>query len=194
MRTLPTVTLALLASVFTAQEALAEVETYVLEKPHTQIIFGTKHLGFTTSYGRFHEFDGGFTFDRANPENSSAEATIQTASIDMGTKPWDDHMKNQDFFHVTKFPTMTFKSTNIEMTGENTANITGNLTILEKTHPVTLATTLNHSGEQPFDKKYHAGFSATGTLNRTDWGMDYGVAVGVGDVVELIIEVDGIRQ
>lgn len=194
MRTMFITALSLLSFAFTIGSAFAETETYVLEKPHTQILFGTKHLGFTTSYGRFHNFDGGFTFDRDNPESSSVEVTIQTASIDMGTKPWDDHMKNQDFFDVENFPTMTFKSKNIEMTGEKTANITGDLTLLDQTHPVTLSTVFNHSGEQPFDGKYHAGFSATGSLKRTDWGIDYGVAGGVGDIVELIIEVDGIRQ
>lgn len=170
----------------------AKVEHYTFDKAHTQILFFVNHLGFSNSQGEFHEYDGFFNFDRENPENSKIDVTIKTSSIDMDDKEWDDHMKNEDFFHVEKFPTMTFKSTDIEVSGENTADITGDLTLLGVTKPVTLNVTHNKSGRHPYSGKYVSGFSATTTLKRSDFGMTYGLPA-VGDEVEIILEVEGIR-
>ena len=110
--------------------AQAQIETYDFDKAHTQILFFVNHLGFSNSQGEFHTYDGQFTFDRTAPENSEIDISIHTDSIDMDDEKWNAHMKNEDFFNVEKFPKMTFKSTKIDVTGENTANITGNLTIL----------------------------------------------------------------
>lgn len=102
-------------------------------------------------------------------------------------------MKNADFFDVENHPEMTFKSTAVEVTGEDTANITGDLTILGVSKPVTLAVKHNKSGEHPFNGKFMSGFSATTTINRSEWGMNYGLPA-VGDAVEIRIEVEGIRE
>ena len=180
--------LLLAASLFVATPAAAA--QYTFEKPHTQIIFAVGHLGFSHSHGMFTDFSGGFTFDEAAPEKSTVDVTIQTASIDMRHDKWNEHLKNADFFNVEQFPTMTFKSTAVEVTGEKTAKLTGNLTLLGVTKPVTLDVTYNKSGVHPYSKKYVSGFSATGTLNRSDFGMTYGLP-GVADEVRLIIEVEG---
>jgi len=171
----------------------AEVETYDFDKAHTQILFFADHLGFSKSQGEFHDYDGFFVFDRGNPENSSVEVTIQTASIDMDHEKWDAHMKNEDFFDVEKYPTMMFKSTGIEVTGDNTANMTGDLTILDVTKPVTLAVTHNKSGQHPFNQKIVAGFSATAMIDRSEWGMTYGLPM-MSPEVELRIEVEGYKR
>ena len=76
-------------------------EKYTFDKTHTQIIFFVNHLGFSFSEGEFLDFDGYFTFDRENPENSLIDVRIDTASIDMDDEKWDDHMKNADFFNNT---------------------------------------------------------------------------------------------
>ncbi len=172
--------------------AQAQAETYEFDKAHTQILFFADHLGFSKSQGEFHDYDGHFVFDRENPENSSIDVTIQTASIDMDMDRWDDHMKNEDFFNVEEFPTMTFKSTAIEVTGENTANITGDLTLLGETRPVTLAVTHNKSGPHPMNNKMIAGLSATATIDRSEWGMSYGLPM-MSPEVEIRLEVEGMR-
>lgn len=184
---------ALLFSMMFIQSAQAQIETYEFDKAHTQILFFVNHLGFSNSQGEFHDYDGSFTFDRGQPENSKIDVTIKTGSIDMDDEKWDDHMKNEDFFHVEKYPDMTFSSTGIEITGENTANITGDLTLLGVTKPVTLSVTHNKSGKHPFGGKYVAGFSAFATLKRSEFGMTYGLPM-VGDDVEIRIEVEGIRH
>lgn len=173
--------------------AYAEQATYHFDKAHTQILFFVNHLGFSNSQGKFLDFDGHFVFDENDPESSSVEVVIQTDSIDMDDEAWDAHLKNEDFFNVAEFPVMVFKSTSVELTGENTANLTGDLTLLGVTRPVVLAATHNKSGKFPFGNKYVSGFSARGMLKRSDFGMDYGLP-GVSDEVELRIEVEGIRQ
>jgi polyisoprenoid-binding protein YceI len=169
------------------------VEHYVFDTAHTQILFFVNHLGFSMSQGEFHDYDGGFIFDRTNPEKSSINVTIKTASIDMDHEKWTSHMKNADFFDVENHPEMTFKSTAVDVTGENTADITGDLTLLGVTKPVTLAVTHNKSGIHPFNKKMVAGLSATANIKRSEWGMDYGLP-GVGDDVEIRLEIEGFRQ
>ena len=170
----------------------AQVETYTFDKAHTQILFFVNHLGFSMSQGEFLDYDGSFTFDRTKPENSKIDVTIKTKSIDMDDEKWNTHMKNEDFFHVEKYPNMIFKSTGVEVTGDKTAKIMGDLTILDVTKPVTLDVTHNRCGKHPFNGKYVCGFSATTIVNRMDYGMDYG-APHIGESVEVRLEVEGAR-
>jgi polyisoprenoid-binding protein YceI len=177
-----------------APSARAQVETYGFDKAHTQILFFVNHLGFSNSMGKFLDYDGSFTFDRASPEKSSVQVSIKTDSIEMNDKAWNDHMKNADFFDVEKFPTMDFKSTAINVTGENTADITGDLTILGVTKPVVLKVTHNKSAAHPMaPDRFVAGFSATAKIKRSEFGMNYGVP-NVADDVEIRIEVEGMRE
>lgn len=180
------------ASLGFSAPAHADVEKYTFDKAHTQIFFAVNHLGFSTSRGKFVEFDGGFTFDTTEPAKSSVEVTIKPAGLNMDDVKWNEHLKGADFFNIEKFPEMTFKSTAIEVTGEKTANITGDLTLLGVTKPVVLAVTHNKSDKHPFGDKYVSGFSAKGTLKRSDFGMAYGLPM-VGDDVAIEIEVEGER-
>lgn len=182
-----------LAAGVTFSGAQAATDKYVIDKPHTQIIFIADHLGFSHSVGKFTDYAGGFIFDTVDPAKSSAEITINTASVELNDTKWNDHMKNADFFNVEKFPTMTFKSTKIEKTGEKTGKITGDLTLLGVTKPVTLDVVHNNSARHPFSGKFVSGFSATGKIKRSDFGMNYGLPA-IGDDVTLMIEVEGLRE
>lgn len=174
--------------------ATAAPEKYVLETPHTQILFTVDHLGFSRSTGKFLGYEGALVLDRENPAQSHVDVTIRTDSIDLGDQKWNDHMKNEDFFNVEKFPTMTFKSTSVIPTGENTADVAGDLTILGITRPAVLKVTHNKSGEHPFKAgMYMAGFNATTTIKRSDYGMNYGLPA-VGDMVEITISAEAIRE
>ena len=93
--------------------------------------------------------------------------TVDTGSIDMASGDWERMMKGTSFFNVSKFPSMTFKSVKIEKTGDRTGKVTGNLTLLGVTKPVTLDVTYNKSGVHPLNKNYIAGFSATGIVHRS---------------------------
>ncbi len=171
----------------------AAAERYAFDKAHTQILFFVDHLGFSKSQGEFHDYDGHFTFDPEDWSNSAVEVTIRTHSVDMDDHAWDKHMRNEDFFHVAEHPTMRFASTRVERTGEDTGKVHGELTLLGVTRPVTLDVTFNKAGEHFLSKEWIAGFSATTSLQRSEFGMDYGLPA-VGDRVDIRLEVEGVRQ
>lgn len=183
-----------LASLLLAAPAYAAPEKYTFDPLHTQIVFKVSHLGFSKSQGRFTKFDGGFTFDKEKPTASSIDVTIDANSINMMSAEWDDHLKQENFFNVKKFPTITFKSKKVTVTGENTGNIAGDLTILGVTKPVDLDVEFNKLGQHPMSKAQVAGFSATAYFKRSDFGMNYGVEMGLGDDVTIEIQVEGIQQ
>ncbi len=176
-----------------AMPARAEIHIYDIEKPHTQIIFSVNHLGFSHSYGKFTDHTGKILYNEGEPAKSSVEITIPATSLEMHDQKWNDHLKSPDFFNVEKFPNMTFKSTAIAVTGPDTADITGDLTLLGVTRPVVLKTKQNKVGKHPMREKYAAGFSAATTIKRSDFGMGYGVPM-ISDEVNIIIEVESIRE
>lgn len=175
-----------------ATPALA-AQTYHFDKTHTNIIWSASHLGFSNSLGQFMDYDGHFTIDEKTPEKSSVEITIKTDSIMTGLPKFDEHLKSADFFDVAKHPTATFKSTKIERTGDKTAKIHGELTMLGITKPLMLDATMNKIGTNPFNKAQTAGFSITGTIDRSEYGMNYGVP-GIPAAVDLMVEAEGILK
>ncbi|AKE53133.1 YceI family protein [Kangiella geojedonensis] len=188
MKQLMTGIIAATAIAFSSSSSAEPVE-YEFDTVHSQIIFKINHLGYSNSFGKFPTFRGELTFDQEDWSNSSTSVEIKAASIDLENKKWNDHMKNADFFHVDKYSKLSFKSTKLEKTGDNTGVLHGDLTILDKTRPVTLDLTLNKAGIHPMSEQQHVGFSARGTIKRSEWGMTYGVPA-VADDVHIIIEVE----
>lgn len=189
-------TLALGAAValtFGVTGAQAAPMTYTLDNPHTQILFSVNHLGFSNSIGKFTDYTGKFVFDPENPAASSVDVTIKADSVDLAHDKWNDHLKAADFLNVEKFPSITFKSTKIDVTGDKAADITGDLTILGVTKPVVLKTVYNKTDKHPYSGKTVAGFSATADIKRSDFGMAYGLP-GVADDVKITLEVEGIQD
>lgn len=158
---------------------------YALDTSHAKIVWGVSHFGFSTYYGEFTDFDAKLTLDAANPDRSRLVVTVATPSVDTHDDKLDAHLESADFFDVANHPTATFASTAVRRTGPTTADVTGNFTLLGQTRPLTLAVTFNKAGEN-MGKVYTTGFSATGTIKRSDYGMTYGLP-GLGDEVELRI-------
>ncbi|HDZ54994.1 MAG TPA: YceI family protein [Pseudomonas xinjiangensis] len=167
---------------------------YVIDKEgqHAFINFKISHLGYSWLYGRFNDFDGTFTWDADKPEDSQVNVTIDTASVDSNHAERDKHLRSDDFLNVSAHPEATFKSTAVEMTGENTAKISGDLTLNGVTNPVVLDARLLGQGEDPWGG-YRAGFEGSTKLTLKDYDiqMDLGPA---SQEVELILSVEGIRQ
>lgn len=183
----------LAGSVAIAGPALA-AEEYSLDKTHADVVFAVDHLGLSKTYGRFKEVDGTLMLDEQDVSKSSVTFTLQADSIDTNLAKRDDHLRGPDFFNAGEHPTLTFTSTDVKQTSPSTADIIGELTMVGVTRPVTLHATLNHVGDHPRDpSKKAAGFSATTKLRRTDFGMGYGVPF-VGDSIDLIIEVEWLRD
>lgn len=175
------------AALFAAGAASAEPVTYPLDPAHTQVAFSIDRFGFNRVLGRFESVTGEVTLDEANPANSSVRATIQVASVDSGHDTRDEHLREPRWLNAAAHPTIEFRSTSVRLTGERTAEVTGNLTLLGQTHPVTLNVTLNNLGPAPNNQRRMAGFSATGTLSRSAFGSTTGANV-IGDSVSIQIE------
>ena len=174
-----------------ANAELSEVPSgkYVLDSSHGYITFTYSHLGFSNPRVGFNSFDTVLDLDTGNPENSTVEVTIDATSIDSRVAEFNEHLNGDDFFNTAEYPTITFRSTKVEVTGENTFDVTGDLSILGTTKPVTLTTTINKAGNHPLHNVPTVGVSASARLMRSDWGLDAYVPA-VSDQVELSIEVE----
>ncbi|MCB1782512.1 MAG: polyisoprenoid-binding protein [Alphaproteobacteria bacterium] len=166
--------------------AHAEAQTYTLDPTHTAITFHIDHFGFSKPSGKFMDVSGQVVLDEENPAASSVSVTIPVADVNTGVAKLDEHLKTADFFDVAQFPTAEFKSTSVELTGESTAKVHGDLTLHGVTKPVTLDVTLNKLAENMF-KKQTAGFTASTTIKRSDFGITTYLP-NLGDEIALNIE------
>lgn len=171
----------------------AEPEKYVFDKDHTTILFYINHLGFSDKIGRFDDYDGYFVLDRANPEKSFVDVTVRPRGINTGSKALDREVQKDGWFNTAKYPTVHFKSTQVKLTGDNTADVTGYLTMLGQEKPVTMRVVFNRSGTHPVNKQQVAGFRADLNIKRTEWGMNNFVPM-VGEYVRIQVQAEGYRQ
>ncbi|MDX2162305.1 MAG: YceI family protein [bacterium] len=157
---------------------------WVFDKTHSFASFSTRHMMVTTVRGQFTTpVEGWVEFDPANIGASAVEATIDAASINTGVADRDNHLRSADFLDVANYPTITFKSTRVEPTGADTANIHGDLTIRGTTRPVVIAAEFLGTAPGPFDGKTRAGFSGTTSVNREEFGLVWNVALETGGVL-----------
>lgn len=165
----------------------ASAETYLFDKNHTEIRFSWSHFGMSRMSGRFLDYDGTLELDRAAPEKSALTVKVATPGLWTHVEKFNVHLKSDDFFNVSAFPEATFKTTQVERTGEKTAKVTGDLTIKGKTKPTTFDVTLNFDGTHPISKKPTVGLSAKTIVKRTDFDLGK-YAPAVSD--EVIIEIE----
>lgn len=177
-------------------ESQAEPAEFALDPDHTYITFFVSHVGYSDLAGMFLESSGGFTYDEEAKELKRAKIVVKTDSVFTNHDERDKHLKSADFLNTGEFPEMTFVATKAEKVSDTEGKITGDLTLLGVTKPITLDVTFNKAGNYPFgDGHYALGFDATGSLKRSDFGMSYGVDGGiVGDEIKLVIGAEGIRQ
>ncbi|WP_138437166.1 YceI family protein [Marinobacter shengliensis] len=168
--------------------------TYAFDKEgaHQFITFKISHLGYSWLYGRFNDFDGEFVYDAENPENSTVNVTIDTASVDSNHAERDKHLRSEDFLHVGEFPQATFKSKRVVVDDDGEADIIGDFTLRGVTREITLEAEMLGHGEDPWGG-YRMGFEAETEFHLKDFGipMDLGKA---SETVEIKISIEGIRQ
>lgn len=163
--------------------------TYSVDPGHTQVAFAFDHMGITKNYGLIAgPSSGSLMLDRAQPGAAKVKVTFPVANIRTAVPKLDEHLMTADFFEAAKFPTATFESTSVKVDADDPgdAEITGNLTIKGITRPVTLDVDFTGAGANPMSKKETVGFSASGAIKRSEFGLGYGVPM-VGDVIELQI-------
>ena len=175
-----------------ATSAFAAPEKYPLDSSHSQILFSYNHLGYSTTWGMFSGFEGEIMFDQEDPANSSVSVSMPVKSMFTGWEARFNHFMSDDFFGAADDEMVSFTSTGIEVTGEDTAKITGDLTLNGVTKSVVLDAKLNKAGEHPMAKKPWAGFDATTTLVRSEYELGQ-FAPFVGDEVEVKISVEATK-
>lgn len=158
------------ALAFAAPAAFA-ADPYAIDPSHTQVQFTYMHMGFSHITGRFDQVEGDFLFDAKDPTKSSIQVNIPIASITTGVKDLDDDLRSDNFFDATQFPTATFQSTTVTAGAAGHLAVAGDLTIHGVTKPVTFDVTVNKTGMHPMKGVAAAGFDATATIKRSDFGI-----------------------
>lgn len=176
----------------------AAADTYDIDTAHSSVAFEVRHLAISKTRGAFGDFAGSFDFTAGDPAAWSCEATIQAASIDTGNEDRDDHLRSADFFDVENFPTLTFVSKAVEMAGGTEGVLRGELTLHGVTRVVELDLEFLGAVTDPWGNE-KAGFTASTTINRKDFGLTWSKTLEtgglvVGDEVKITLDIEGTKK
>jgi len=171
---------------------------YTLDPNHTRLSFVARHAMVTRVRGHFAQFTGSAHLDASDPTRSSAQVTIEAASVDTGNAQRDGHLRSNDFFDMETHPQITFASTGVEVVDPTHYRLLGDLTIRGVTRPVTVEFELTGQSVDPYGNQ-RVGFEGAATINRKDWGVSWNAPLETGgvlvsDKVTLEIDVAAIRQ
>ncbi len=187
-----------MTSIITSPTTLGDLSgTYVLDPAHTRIGFVARHAMVTKVRGQFNEFEGSAVVDADDFSQSSANLTIQAASIDTRNEQRDGHLRSNDFLDLGQFPQITFVSTGVRRTGETSLELTGDLSIKGVTNPITVPFEFEGAATDPFGN-LRVGFEGSVVINRKDYGVNWNAALEAGGVlvsekVTLEFEVSAIK-
>lgn len=163
-------------------------ETFTLDPEHTYVLWHINHLGYSTQTGKWMA-EGTLQLDKAKPQDSKVNVTIKVGDIITGNPELDKHLKGKLFFNVEQFPTATFVSDKVDVTGKNTAKVKGILTVHGVSKPVVLNVKFNNESKNPISDKMTVGFSATAKIKRSDFGI-VTLLPKLGDEIDLNIEAE----
>jgi polyisoprenoid-binding protein YceI len=184
-------TAALLAAAFFP--AQAQTATYAIDPSHTFASFEVLHFGTSTIRGRFDKKEGSVTIDRA-AKSGKAEITIDMSSINTGVAPFDGHLKSADLFDVAKFPTAKFVGNQFSFNGDKLTEVAGTLTMMGKTQPVTLKASNFNCYLNPMLKREVCGGDFEALIQRSAFGINYGLPAVAPDSVRLLVQVEAVKQ
>ncbi len=176
------------AVAMTTLASAAMPSQWQLDNSHTRVGFEVEHLGFSTTMGHFDKVDGVLNYNMKAPDATKMNFVIDTNSINTAWEARDKHLRTADFFNVAKYPTMTFKSTQVNFINPIQAKVTGDFTLLGKTMPLTLDVTLKKLADSPMTKEPVIGFRATGNIDRAAYGM---TMFAGGITTNVPIQIDG---
>lgn len=171
----------------------AQGGTYAIDPAHTYATFEISHFGTSTNRGRWDKKEGTVQFDRA-AKSGRVDLTIDVASINTGSAAFDKHLRGPDFFDVEKFPTAKFVGDKFVFSGDKVSEVSGTLTLMGKTHPVTLKATNFNCFQHPMLKREVCGGDFETTIDRTLYGINYGLQFGFPKDVRIVIQVEAIQQ
>lgn len=177
----------------TAAGAHAEAATYAIDPSHTFASFEISHFGTSTNRGRFDKKTGSVTLDKA-AKTGKVELTLETGSINTGTAAFDKHLRSKDLLNAEEFPTARFVADKFSFNGDKVSEVSGSLTLLGKTHPITLKANNFNCYDSPMLKREVCGGDFEATVVRSQYGMDYGLKWGFADSVRVVIQVEAVKQ
>ena len=179
------------ATAETAEAVEGVSGTYVIDPAHTTVVAQWNHFGFSNPVANFGEAEGQIVFDADDVSRSSVEVTLPLSGLNSFVDDFDTHLRSADFFEAETYPAATFRSTSVEQAGPGKLKVTGDLTIRDTTRPVELDVTMNRFAEHPMLKRPAAGFDATTTIKRSDFGVDMFVP-NVSDEVQIRITTEAV--
>ena len=171
----------------------AQAANYAIDPTHTFVTFEIGHFGTTTNRARFDKKQGTVEFDRA-AKTGKVDISIDVTSVNSGTPPFDKHLQSADLFDAAKHPTIKFVSDKFSFNGDKVSEVSGQLTLLGKTAPVTLKATQFNCYDSPMLKREVCGGDFEATIDRTQWGMNYGVEWGFPKNVRLVVQIEAVKQ
>ena len=173
--------------------AQAESASYAIDPTHTFVTFEINHFGASVNRGRFDKKEGTVQFDRAG-KTGKVEISFDATSINTGTPAFDKHLQSADLFNAAQHPKITFVSDKFSFNGDKVSEVSGQLTLLGKTGPVTLKANQFACYQSPMLKREVCGGDFDATIDRTQWGMNYGVDWGFAKNVRLVVQVEAVKQ
>ncbi|MGW1598569.1 YceI family protein [Streptomyces sp. NPDC002343] len=182
----------------TGPDLTALTGDYAIDPAHSTIGFVARHAMVTNVKGGFGDFTGTLRLDGADPAKSTAVLDVRVESIDTGNTDRDTHLKSADFFKTDEFPMMTFRSTGAQALGGEDYRVTGELSLLGVTKPLTIDLEFNGSAKDPFGNE-RVGFTGKAEILRSDWGLTWNAALETGgvlvsDKVKLTFDISAIKQ
>ena len=173
--------------------AQAEPANYAIDPTHTFVTFEISHFGATVNRARFDKKQGSVQLDKAS-KSGKVEISFDTTSVNSGTPAFDKHLQSADLFDSAKHPTMKFVADKFVFNGDKVASVEGQLTLLGKTGPLTLKANQFNCYDSPMLKREVCGGDFEATIDRTQWGMNYGVEWGFPKNVRLIAQIEAVKQ
>jgi len=173
--------------------AHAEPTTYAIDPTHTTVIYEIMHFNTSTNRGRFDKKEGTVQLDRA-AKTGKVEVTFETGSVNSGVPALNTHLTGKDFFNSAEFPTAKFVGDKFTFEGDKVASVSGQLTMLGKTNPVTLKAVNFNCYQNPMLKREVCGGDFDTTITRSQWGVSYGLNYGFSDQIHLLIQVEAVKQ
>jgi polyisoprenoid-binding protein YceI len=183
----------LAAAAVLSTAGIAQAADYAIDPTHTFATFEIGHFGASVNRGRFDKKEGTVSFDRA-AKTGKADITLDITSINTGTAAFNKHLQSPDIFDAAKYPTARFVSDKFVFNGDKVSEVVGQLTLLGKTQPVTLKANQFNCYESPMLKREVCGGDFEGTIDRTAFGVNYGVDWGFPKNVRLVVQIEAVKQ
>ena len=180
-------------AILAAGAAHAQSATYAIDPTHTYATFEISHFGTSTNRGRWDKKEGTVQLDKAG-KSGKVELTIDVASINTGSAAFDKHLRGADFFDVEKHPTAKFVADKFSFNGDKVTEVAGTLTLMGKTQPVVLKASNFNCFQHPMLKREVCGGDFETTIDRSAYGINYGLQYGFPKDVRVVIQVEAVKQ